>query len=134
METVKTQYKGGYRTQAIHVQSSSEIITDAPTDNNGKGEAFSPTDLVATALTSCMLTLMDMTAHKYDFSVGKVSAKTTKIMAANPRRISGIIIHFDLSDASYSEQQRTILERAAKTCPVALSIHPDIQLDVQFDY
>jgi putative redox protein len=134
METVKTIYQGDYRTQATHIQSSSQLITDAPTDNNGKGEAFSPTDLVATALASCMLTLMDMTARKYDFSLGEVTVSTTKIMAANPRRISAIVLDFDLASSEYTPKQREILERAAHTCPVALSIHPDIELKTTFNY
>ncbi|MFW5707162.1 MAG: OsmC family protein [Bacteroidota bacterium] len=134
METVRTTYLGGYRTQATHVLSSQRIITDAPLDNNGKGEAFSPTDLVSAALTSCMITLMDITANGKGFSLGDVTAKTTKVMAANPRRISQLVIEFDLSAKAYSERERTILEQAAKHCPVAKSIHPDIQLDVSFHY
>jgi uncharacterized OsmC-like protein len=134
METVRTTYLGGYRTQATHMLSSQQIITDAPLDNNGKGEAFSPTDLVSAALTSCMITLMDITANGKGFSLGDLAAKTTKIMAANPRRISQVIIEFDLSAKQYTERERVILEQSAKHCPVAKSIHPDIKLDVQFHY
>lgn len=134
METIRTNYIGGYRTQATHMLSSEKLITDAPIDNNGKGEAFSPTDLVATALCSCMLTLMDMTANSHGFSLAHVSAKTTKIMASSPRRISEIKIEFDLSAAPYSEKERRILEVAAKNCPVNKSIHPDIKVDLTFNY
>lgn len=134
METIRTTYLGEYRTQATHVLSSQTLITDAPIDNKGKGEAFSPTDLVATALTSCMLTLMDMTANSSGFSLGKVSCKTTKIMASDPRRIARIIIDFDLSQKEYTVRERRILEAAAKNCPVNKSIHPDIQVDVSFNY
>lgn len=134
METVRTVYTGDYRTEATHVLSSQKIITDAPVDNNGKGEAFSPTDLVATALCSCMITLMDITAHGKGFSLGEVKAKTTKIMAANPRRISEIIIEFDLTARSYSDKEKAILENAARHCPVAKSIHSDIKVDVSFHY
>ncbi len=134
METVRTTYKGEYRTEATHVLSSQKIITDAPLDNQGKGEAFSPTDLVAAALTSCMLTLMDITANANGFSLGKVDAKTTKVMASAPRRVAEIIIVFDLSAKTYTDKQKEILERAAHNCPVAKSIHPDIKLDVTFNY
>jgi len=134
METSKTEYLGGYRTQATHLLSSQTIITDAPLDNNGKGEAFSPTDLVATALSSCMLTIMDITAGNHDFSLEKASVKTTKIMAANPRRITEIIIDFDIRGYSYTNKQKAILENAAKHCPVAKSIHPDIKVVTHFHY
>lgn len=134
METVRTTYKGDYRTEAVHVLSSQQIITDAPLDNNGKGEAFSPTDLVAAALCSCMLTIMDMTAQAQGFSLGPTTAKTTKVMASAPRRISHIIIEFDLSARSYSDKERKTLEAAARHCPVAKSIHPDIAVDVTFGY
>jgi putative redox protein len=134
METIRTSYLGGYRTQATHVLSSNQLITDAPLDNNGKGEAFSPTDLVATALGSCMLTLMDMTANKFDFSMGNADLKITKVMASNPRRISEILLEFDLRGKQYTQKQKEILERAAHTCPVAMSIHPDIKVDTRFHY
>jgi putative redox protein len=134
METSKTEYLGGYRTQATHLLSSQTIITDAPIDNNGKGEAFSPTDLVATALSSCMLTIMDMTAGTHNFSLERAAVKTTKIMASNPRRIAEIIIDFDLRGSSYTNKQKAILENAAKHCPVAKSIHPDIKVVTHFHY
>jgi len=134
METIRTTYQGDYRTQATHVLSSQTIITDAPIDNNGKGEAFSPTDLVAAALCSCMLTIMDMSANANGFSLDKISSKTTKIMASNPRRISEIIIEFDLTSTHYTEKQKQILETAARNCPVAKSIHPDIATDIRFLY
>lgn len=134
METIRTTYKGDYRTEALHVKSSEKITTDAPIDNNGKGEAFSPTDMVATALTSCMLTIMDMTANAHGFSVGFATAKTTKIMASSPRRISEITIAFDMSEKEYNDKERKILEMAAKHCPVAKSIHPDIKVEVSFNY
>lgn len=134
METVKTTYIGGFRTEAIHLKSGQKIITDAPVDNNGKGEAFSPTDLVAAALASCMITLMDITATGKGFSLGDVEAKTTKIMASDPRRISGIVIDFNLSAKQYSQREKQILEVAARNCPVAKSIHPDIDVDVTFNF
>jgi putative redox protein len=134
METIRTEYQGEYRTEATHILSQQKLITDAPLDNNGKGQAFSPTDLVATALTSCMLTLMDMTANTHGFSLGYVSAKTTKVMASAPRRISQIIIVFDLSAAVYTERQKKILKTAADNCPVFKSIHPDIEVQATYIY
>ena len=134
METSKTEYLGGYRTRATHLLSSQTIITDAPIDNNGKGEAFSPTDLVASALSSCMLTIMDMTAGTHNFSLEKALVKTTKIMASNPRRIAEIVIDFDLRGSHYTNKQKAILENAAKHCPVAKSIHPDIKVATHFHY
>lgn len=134
METIRTEYQGDLRTEAIHVLSQQKLITDAPLDNNGKGQAFSPTDLVAASLTSCMLTLMDMTANVHGFSLGYVSAKTTKVMASAPRRISQIIIEFDLSATVYTEKQRKILKTAADNCPVFKSIHPDIKVEATYNY
>lgn len=134
METVRTEYKGEYRTEATHVLSSQKIITDAPLDNNGKGEAFSPTDLVAAALGSCMLTIMDMTARAHGFSLVSAKVRTTKVMAANPRRISEIVIEMDLTAGQYSDRERNILETAARHCPVAKSIHPDIKVKTDFLY
>lgn len=135
METVKTIYQGEYRTQATHLLSSQSIITDAPTDNNGKGEAFSPTDLVATALGSCMLTIMDMTANTHGFSLDHITVRTTKIMASNPRRIAEIVMDFDFNkEYPYTSKQKVILENAAKYCPVAKSIHPDIKVVTSFNY
>ena len=134
METIITKYIQGYRTQATHVRSSSQIITDAPVDNNGKGEAFSPTDLVAAAIGSCMLTLMDITANKYDFSLGEVTLKTTKIMGTNPRRISEVQLVFELGSKQYTAKQKEILERAARDCPVAHSLHPDLKIESKFNY
>jgi putative redox protein len=134
METFNTTYLGEYRTEATHVRSSSKLITDAPVDNNGKGEAFSPTDLVATALTSCMLTIMDMTATAHGFSLRHATVKTSKIMASNPRRISEIDIEFDMSSANYSDRERKILQKAAEHCPVAHSIHPDIKVNIVYKF
>ncbi len=134
METVRTTYKGDLRTEAVHVRSGQTIITDAPVDNNGKGDAFSPTDLVAAALCSCMITIMDMSATTHGFKLGQTTARTTKVMASNPRRISEIIIEFDMGTTLYSAKERKILEVAAHTCPVAKSINPDIKVDVTFHY
>ena len=131
MPTSKVTYLGDLRTSSIHLQSGSEIISDAPTDNNGKGEAFSPTDTVANGLASCMFTVMGIKAQdlKVDFSGS--TAEVTKIMAAEPRRISEIHINFNMNLPA-DEKTKTILERTAMTCPVFYSLHPDIKKDISF--
>lgn len=131
--TSKVTYLGHLRTSSIHLQSGSEIISDAPLDNNGKGEAFSPTDTVANALASCMFTIMGIKARDMGVALEGSTAEVTKFMAAEPRRISGIKIVFTLkSDAD--EKSRTILERSAMTCPVYHSLHPDIEKDITFNW
>ena len=131
--TSKVTYLGELRTQCEHLQSKSTFITDAPVDNQGKGEAFSPTDAVATALGSCMLTIIGIKARDLEINVEGTSAGVTKTMAADPRRISQIKVVLDFP-ASYEDKNRKILERAAKTCPVLYSLHPDIVLDISFQY
>ncbi|MXN90333.1 OsmC family peroxiredoxin [Flavobacterium sp. Sd200] len=131
--TSKVTYLGDLRTSSIHLQSGSEIISDAPVDNNGKGEAFSPTDTVANALASCMLTVMGIKARDMGVALEGTVAEVTKIMQAEPRKISGIKVRFIMkSDAD--AKARTILERTALTCPVHLSLHPDIEKDVTFEW
>lgn len=131
--TSKVTYLGDLRTSCEHVQSKSIIITDAPIDNQGKGEAFSPTDTVATALASCMLTIVGIKARDLEVEVEGTYAEVTKTMAADPRRISGIKVAINFP-TSYDEKERKILERAAKTCPVLYSLHPDIVLDISFHF
>nr|WP_322624636.1 OsmC family protein [uncultured Flavobacterium sp.] len=133
MATSKVTYLGDLRTSSVHLQSGTEILSDAPVDNNGRGEAFSPTDTVANALASCMLTIMGIKARDMGVALEGTTAEVTKIMATEPRRISGIKIVFDFkSDAD--EKSRTILERAAMTCPVYHSLHPDIVKDITFNW
>jgi putative redox protein len=128
-------YEGNLRTVATHVRSGSSIETDAPVDNQGKGERFSPSDLVATALGSCMLTIMGMKARDLDIDLSGVKVDIEKIMKADPRRIGGVNLTFHFPDGfSADDRQRTILERAAHTCPVVYSIHPDIELKVLFNW
>ena len=131
--TSKVTYLGELRTQCEHLQSKNIFITDAPVDNQGKGEAFSPTDTIATALGSCMLTIIGIKARDLGIDVKGTTAGVTRSMAAHPRRISGIevVLHFP---ASYEEKHRKILERAARTCPVLYSLHPGIVLDITFHY
>ena len=124
--TSEIQYKGNLRTRAKHLKSGEEIITDAPTDNNGKGEAFSPTDLLATSLASCAMTIMGIAANMHGIDIAGTKAEVLKHMAADPRRVSGVDVTFTMPDKAYSQKEKTILERAALTCPVAKSLHPDI--------
>ncbi|MGE0561025.1 MAG: OsmC family protein [Flavobacteriales bacterium] len=132
--TSKVKYLGSLRTEAVHVRSNTTILTDAPVDNNGKGEKFSPTDLVATALASCMVSIMGIQANTSNITLGDISAEVTKIMAANPRRISEIIVEINFSNHNYSDKEKTILMNAAKTCPVALSLHPEIKQTISFNF
>ncbi|WP_037320304.1 OsmC family protein [Salegentibacter sp. Hel_I_6] len=131
--TSKVVYRGDLRTEAVHLQSGSEIITDAPVDNHGKGEAFSPTDTVATALASCMLTVMGIKAEDLKLSLNGTSAEVTKTMATNPRRISKVEIKITFPE-TYSEKSRKVLENTAKTCPVLESLHPDMEKIISFNY
>ena len=132
--TAKIIYNGDLRTTNIHQRSQSEIITDAPVDNAGKGQAFSPTDLVAAALGNCMLTVMGIRAQKLGVNIDGASADVTKIMTSDPRRIAEIKIYLVLSGAQISPSNRKVLEKVAKTCPVALSIHSDIIQTIHFDW
>ena len=128
-------YKGSLRTEAKHLQSNTIIETDAPTDNQGKGERFSPTDLMATSLGSCMLTIMGIKARDMNISLDGTEISIQKNMKSEPRRVGGIDVYFNFpSSLQLDEKQKTILERAALTCPVAKSIHPDIELDVHFGW
>src|SRR5690606_4431080 len=132
MSTSKIVYSGGLRTLATHMKSGQEIITDAPVDNNGKGEAFSPTDLTATSLGCCMVTIMGIAAEKRDIDIDGTSIEITKHMAAEPRRIIGIDVTFTMPDKKYDAKEIKLLEHAAKTCPVAYSLHPDIRQNITF--
>jgi putative redox protein len=134
METIRTTYLGDLRTKAIHVQSGEELLTDAPVDNQGQGEYFSPTDLVATALTSCMLTIMGITARRFNFNIDGTTVKTTKIMTDSPRRIGEIIVELDFPEVTYSEKEMALIKQASKICPVAMSLHPDIKQTIIFHF
>lgn len=134
MITIKTVYTGELRTKAKHLRSGNEIITDAPVDNQGKGEAFSPTDLVAGALASCMLTIVGIKARDNGFSIEGARTHVTKVMADNPRRISEVKIEFTFPPNNYSEKQKQLIKNSARACPVAKSIHPDIKQDITFNF
>lgn len=128
-------YEGNLRTVCTHLRSGSVIETDAPVDNNGKGERFSPTDLVATALGTCMLTIMGMRAREMKVNLEGVRIDVEKIMKADPRRIGGINLTFHIPDTlQVDADQKAILENAAHTCPVMYSIHPDIKVNVLFHW
>lgn len=127
-------YLGNLRTVSKHLQSGEEIITDAPIDNQGKGEAFSPTDLVSTGLGNCMITLMGIAANGNNITLGKIQAEVHKIMASNPRRIQEIIIDFKIEDTGFNAKQKAILEYAALNCPVAKSLSTEIKQTVSFNY
>jgi len=131
--TSKITYLGDLRTSSIHLQSDSEIISDAPIDNNGKGEAFSPTDTVANALGSCMFTVMGIKAQDLKVDLSNSTAEITKVMATDPRRISEIHIVFNFS-VTPDAKSKTILERTAMTCPVYYSLHPDIKKVITFNW
>lgn len=135
MQTASIIYTGELRTTATHLQSGTVIDTDAPVDNRGKGERFSPTDLVATALGSCMLSIMGIKALDNNWAIEGTKVSVQKIMGSDPRRITGVTIVFDFpAGHTLGEKERTILERAALTCPVAKSVHPDIAQDVTFNW
>ena len=133
-ETVKTTYLGDLRTRATHVRSGMEIITDAPLDNKGKGEAFSPTDLLAASLGSCMVTIMGIAAREHGFNIDGTELQIWKIMASDPRRVGEIKIEITFPKNNFSEKQRKIIERSAYTCPVYLSLHPELTKTISFIY
>ncbi|TRO65275.1 OsmC family protein [Christiangramia sabulilitoris] len=131
--TSKVKYLGDLRTESEHLQSGSKVITDAPVDNHGKGEAFSPTDMVANSLATCMLTIMGIKAESMGLVIKGTSAEVTKVMAAEPRRIAQIEINIKFPE-KYSEKEAKILENAALNCPVFHSLHPDIEKNISFTY
>ena len=136
MATSKVIYSGELSTSATHLASNSQIRTDAPTDNHGKGQAFSPTDLAATSLASCMMTVMGIHAEGKGIDMKGTHAEVTKIMSSEgPRRIKGIVVDLVIMTASpLDEKEKTILERIARTCPVSLSLHPDVVQDIRISF
>jgi len=133
MATIETIYLGGLRTEATHLQSGTKIITDAPVDNQGKGEAFSPTDLLAAALGSCMLTIMGIVARTHNIDIDNTQCSITKIMATNPRRVAEVVINFKFP-GNYTEKEQKILENAALTCPVYYSLNDEVKKTVDFGW
>jgi putative redox protein len=132
--TIETIYTGDLRTLARHVRSGTEIITDAPVDNEGRGEAFSPTDLLAASLGSCMLTVMGIAARKNNFSIDGTRIEITKIMNDKPRFVSAVSISFFMPPLAYTDEQKTLLKQKAESCPVALSLHPQLKQIIEFRF
>lgn len=132
--TSSVLYTGELRTTCIHLKSGNHFETDAPIDNNGKGERFSPTDLLATSLATCMLTVMGIKARSMDFDLNEIKIDVLKIMKAEPRRVGGIELTFHIPDAlkNIDEKTKAILKNTGDTCPVMKSIHPDIEVKVDW--
>ena len=131
--TSKVTYLGNLRTSSEHIQSGTKILTDAPTDNHGKGEAFSPTDLVANALATCIMTIMAIKASEMNIIMEGSTAEVTKTMLALPRRIAKIEVIINMV-GSFDQKTKLILERTAMTCPVHMSLHPDLEQEVTFNW
>ena len=129
---IEGSYLGELRVSSIHLASNTEIITDAPIDNNGKGESFSPTDLVATALGTCMITVMGIHAEKNGILMPNVYSRTNKFMTSNPRKISKLKIEIIFDDNQLSDVEKQSLKEVALNCPVAKSLHPDLQQEIEF--
>jgi putative redox protein len=132
MPTIHTEYLGELRTKAVHVKSGKELVTDAPVDNKGRGEFFSPTDLLTTALGSCMITIAGMAGQEHGFSIDGAAIDITKVMASNPRRVAEVIVELHFPKNNYTEKQKEIIRVACLNCPVAKSIHPDLKQSVVF--
>jgi putative redox protein len=134
METAKTKYPGDLRTEITHLRSGSVITTDAPVDNKGKGENFSPTDLVASALGSCIFTIMGIAAREHSFSIDGSTCSITKIMTEAPRKIGEIKIEFDFTGNTYTDKQKKILDYCVRTCPVSLSLKESVFQNVTLKF
>ncbi len=132
--TSTVEYNGALRTTCTHLKSQSSFETDAPVDNNGLGERFSPTDLLATSLSACMLTVMGIKARSMGFDLDGLKTEVLKTMKADPRRISGIDVRFHIPDnlKEVEEKTKAILKNTGETCPVIKSIHPDIEVRIDW--
>lgn len=131
---IESSYLGELRVSSTHLASNTEIITDAPVDNNGKGESFSPTDLVATALGTCMITVMGIYAGKNGILIPNVYSRTNKVMSSTPRKISKLKIEIIFGDNQLSEVEKQSLKDVALNCPVAKSLHPDLKQEIEFNF
>ncbi|MBP5229070.1 MAG: OsmC family protein [Bacteroidales bacterium] len=135
MTKMLTIYKGNLRNEVTHLQSGTKIITDAPLDNHGKGESFSPTDLLASSLSCCMLTIMGISAATYGYNLEGTEVETEKIMGTDPRRVIEIKVDFRFpKNSNFTPQQKRVIEAAAKSCPVYHSLHPDIKKTITFNW
>lgn len=131
---IEVKYVPGLRTEATHLRSGVRIVTDAPLDNNGKGESFSPTDLACSSLASCMMTIMGILAEREGIDLSGLSAGVVKLMGANPRKIAGVRIHLSHPGLVATDEQKEKLRRAALTCPVALSLGESVTQEITFDF
>lgn len=131
MITSTVEYLGGLRTSCTHVQSQTKIITDAPVDNKGKGEAFSPTDLLATSYASCMITIMGIFCENHEINFQHAKADVTKIMEANPRRVGKIVLKMDFTGNNWDEETAERVIRAGKACPVAKTLGDNIEVEFE---
>ena len=129
--TSKVTYLGNLRTESVHIPSNDKIVTDAPTDNNGKGEAFSPTDLVASSLSSCILTVIGILSKQLEYNLTNTTSSVKKIMGDKPRRIVEIEVKIKFSQSTDSKT-KSIIEKTALNCPVARSLHPNIKQNISF--
>ncbi len=134
MTTIKTIYLGDLRTENEHLQSGNKVITDAPTDNQGKGEFFSPTDLLATALGSCIMTIMGIKARDNAIDIEGTKVEITKIMASDPRRVAEVVVDFYFPGKNYSEGEKKLIESVAGISPVPLSLHPELKQTIKFNW
>lgn len=134
MSTITATYLGGLRVECTHEASGTRIITDAPVDNEGKGEAFSPTDLCATAVAACAMTIMGIYGKNHNVNVDGTRIEVTKTMSSNPRRIGQVLVVFHMPDNNYTDKEKLMLERAAHTCPVHLSLHPEVEQKFEFKW
>lgn len=132
MITIQTTYLGDLRTESIHLQSGTRILTDAPTDNRGKGEAFSPTDLLATSLGTCILSIMGIKAMDNNIDISGTRLEITKIMASDPRRVYEVVMEFHFPNKGYSDEEKEIIESVAGISPVPLSVHTNLIQTIRF--
>ena len=133
--TATVTYESNLRTTCLHLQSGSNFETDAPTDNKGKGERFSPTDLIATGLGACMITTMGIKAESMNIALDGAKVEVTKVMVSDPRRIGKIITHLTIpAGLNLDEKTKEILERAAHHCPVVKTLHPEVELEISFNW
>ena len=134
MHTITVTYQGDLNSEATHLPSGNRLTTDAPKDNHGKGESFSPTDLLCTSLATCMFSIMGILARRKEWIISGSRAEVTKIMAENPRRVAEVNIVFYMTGTRLSASEQKMIENAALTCPVALSLHPEVKQTVKFNF
>ncbi|MDR1793305.1 MAG: OsmC family protein [Bacteroidales bacterium] len=133
-EVIKTVYLGNLRTEAEHVRSKSKLLTDAPLDNHGKGEGFSPTDLFAASYASCALTIIGIAAQTHNFNIDGATVQTTKIMAENPRRIAEFVVEFTFPNNNYTQKERSIIENSIQNCPIGNTIANVVKITKTMNY